>query len=78
MTKRVSRLQFVEIEAMAVCHSFSTIVLTVVATTTAGESLSFALLGLKASKAFFSDFTNSIFNAPMLFFDSTPVGQILT
>ncbi|PSS18052.1 ABC transporter C family member 8 like [Actinidia chinensis var. chinensis] len=37
-----------------------------------------ALLGLKASRAFFSDFINSIFNAPMLFFDSTPVGRILT
>ncbi|KAJ0076009.1 hypothetical protein Patl1_33416 [Pistacia atlantica] len=37
-----------------------------------------ALLGLKASKAFFSGFTNSIFKAPMLFFDSTPVGRILT
>ncbi|GMP90811.1 hypothetical protein CsSME_00041779 [Camellia sinensis var. sinensis] len=42
------------------------------------RSLSAALLGLKASKAFFSDFTNSIFNAPMLFFDSTPVERILT
>ncbi|KAF7843463.1 ABC transporter C family member 8-like isoform X1 [Senna tora] len=37
-----------------------------------------AYLGLKASKAFFSCFTNAIFNAPMLFFDSTPVGRILT
>ncbi|CAJ1950987.1 unnamed protein product [Sphenostylis stenocarpa] len=37
-----------------------------------------AHLGLKASKAFFSAFTDSIFNAPMLFFDSTPVGRILT
>ncbi|CAI8612535.1 unnamed protein product [Vicia faba] len=37
-----------------------------------------ALLGLKASTAFFSSFTTSIFNAPMLFFDSTPVGRILT
>ncbi|PIN18557.1 Peptide exporter, ABC superfamily [Handroanthus impetiginosus] len=36
------------------------------------------LLGLKASQAFFSGFTNSIFKAPMLFFDSTPVGRILT
>ncbi|PON96124.1 ATP-binding cassette containing protein [Trema orientale] len=35
-------------------------------------------LGLKASKAFFSGFTNAIFRAPMLFFDSTPVGRILT
>ncbi|CAN8270346.1 unnamed protein product [Cochlearia groenlandica] len=37
-----------------------------------------AHLGLKASKAFFSGFTNAIFKAPMLFFDSTPVGRILT
>ncbi|TXG68646.1 hypothetical protein EZV62_003581 [Acer yangbiense] len=37
-----------------------------------------AQLGLKASKAFFSGFMNSIFKAPMLFFDSTPVGRILT
>jgi ABC-type bacteriocin/lantibiotic exporter with double-glycine peptidase domain len=37
-----------------------------------------ALLGLKASTAFFSSFTTAIFNASMLFFDSTPVGRILT
>lgn len=37
-----------------------------------------AMFGLKASKAFFLGFTNSIFNAPMLFFDSTPVGRIFT
>ncbi|XP_042513380.1 ABC transporter C family member 8 isoform X3 [Macadamia integrifolia] len=36
-----------------------------------------AHLGLKASKAFFSGFTNSVFKAPMLFFDSTPIGRIL-
>ncbi|XP_047329889.1 ABC transporter C family member 8 [Impatiens glandulifera] len=36
------------------------------------------LLGLKASKFFFLGFINSIFKAPMLFFDSTPVGRILT
>ncbi|KAM3326360.1 hypothetical protein P3S67_001486 [Capsicum chacoense] len=42
------------------------------------RSIFSALLGLKASKAFFSGFTNSIFNAPMLFFDSTAVGRILT
>ena len=35
-------------------------------------------LGLKASKAFFTSFNTAIFNAPMLFFDSTPVGRILT
>ncbi|KAI5396774.1 ATP-binding cassette sub- C member 8, variant 3, partial [Lathyrus oleraceus] len=37
-----------------------------------------ALLGLKASTTFFSKFTTAMFNAPMLFFDSTPVGRILT
>ena len=37
-----------------------------------------AHLGLKASRAFFTGFTNDIFKAPMLFFDSTPVGRILT
>ncbi|KAL4194335.1 hypothetical protein AMTRI_Chr05g68080 [Amborella trichopoda] len=37
-----------------------------------------ALLGLRASKSFFSGFMDSIFNAPMSFFDSTPVGRILT
>lgn len=37
-----------------------------------------AHLGLKASEAFFSGFTNAIFKAPMLFFDSTPVGRIFT
>lgn len=42
------------------------------------RSLFAVLLGLKASQSFFNGFTNSIFNAPMLFFDSTPVGRILT
>ncbi|CAI9114290.1 OLC1v1014975C1 [Oldenlandia corymbosa var. corymbosa] len=42
------------------------------------RSLFAAIFGLRASKAFFSGFTSSIFNAPMLFFDSTPVGRILT
>lgn len=42
------------------------------------RSLLAALFGLRASKAFFSGFTNSIFNAPMSFFDATPVGRILT
>ncbi|GAA0154293.1 ATP-binding cassette [Lithospermum erythrorhizon] len=42
------------------------------------RSLFAALLGLRASKEFFSGLNDSIFNAPMLFFDSTPVGRILT
>lgn len=37
-----------------------------------------AQLGLRASNAFFSYFMNSIFKAPMQFFDSTPLGRILT
>ncbi|XP_076902409.1 ABC transporter C family member 8-like [Bidens hawaiensis] len=42
------------------------------------RSLFAALLGLKASKLFFNKFNESIFRAPMVFFDSTPVGRILT
>ncbi|TYI59925.1 hypothetical protein E1A91_D10G070000v1, partial [Gossypium mustelinum] len=42
------------------------------------RSIYSAHLGLKASKAFFYGFIKSIFKAPMLFFDSTPVGRILT
>ncbi|KAK8274313.1 hypothetical protein V6Z12_D10G066300 [Gossypium hirsutum] len=42
------------------------------------RSLYAAYLGLKASKAFHSGLTKAIFKAPMLFFDSTPVGRILT
>ncbi|KAH0450481.1 hypothetical protein IEQ34_021173 [Dendrobium chrysotoxum] len=37
-----------------------------------------AHLGLKASKEFFSSFMDSVFKAPMTFFDSTPLGRILT
>lgn len=42
------------------------------------RSLLTAFFGLRASTAFFSGFTNSIFKAPMAFFDATPVGRILT
>ncbi|KAI3737686.1 hypothetical protein L2E82_27696 [Cichorium intybus] len=42
------------------------------------RSLFAVLLGLKASKSFFTKFTDSITRAPMVFFDSTPVGRILT
>ncbi|KAL0690461.1 hypothetical protein Bca4012_090139 [Brassica carinata] len=57
-------------------------VYSVISTLSAGFVYSRAVttvyLGLKASKAFFSGFTNAVFKAPMLFFDSTPVGRILT
>jgi ATP-binding cassette, subfamily C (CFTR/MRP), member 1 len=42
------------------------------------RSLFAATLGLKASKAFFGRLMDSVFKAPMSFFDSTPVGRILT
>ncbi|KAJ8430105.1 hypothetical protein Cgig2_007169 [Carnegiea gigantea] len=42
------------------------------------RSFSTATLQLKASKAFFLGFTNSIVSAPMVFFDSTTVGRIFT
>ncbi|KOM27447.1 hypothetical protein LR48_Vigan406s025700 [Vigna angularis] len=42
------------------------------------RSLLSAYLGLNASKAFFTSFNTAIFKAPMLFFDSTPIGRILT
>jgi len=35
------------------------------------------LLGLRASKSFFSRMINSIFRAPMTFFDTTPMGRVL-
>ncbi|XBI25705.1 hypothetical protein VPH35_050577 [Triticum aestivum] len=42
------------------------------------RSLVAAHFGLKASREFFSGFMDSVFKAPMLFFDSTPTGRIMT
>jgi ATP-binding cassette, subfamily C (CFTR/MRP), member 1 len=42
------------------------------------RSLVAAHFGLKASREFFSGFMDSVFRAPMLFFDSTPTGRIMT
>ncbi|KAM0851579.1 hypothetical protein ACQ4PT_052345 [Festuca glaucescens] len=42
------------------------------------RSLLAAHFGLKASREFFSGFMDSVFKAPMLFFDSTPTGRIMT
>ncbi|XP_019082831.1 PREDICTED: ABC transporter C family member 8-like isoform X2 [Camelina sativa] len=57
-------------------------VYSIISTLSAGfvyvRAITTAHLGLKASEAFFSGFTNAVFKAPMLFFDSAPVGRILT
>uniref|UniRef100_A0A0D3G471 ABC transporter C family member 13 n=1 Tax=Oryza barthii TaxID=65489 RepID=A0A0D3G471_9ORYZ len=42
------------------------------------RSLIAAHFGLKASREFFSGFMDSVFKAPMVFFDSTPTGRIMT
>jgi ABC-type multidrug transport system fused ATPase/permease subunit len=42
------------------------------------RSLLAAHFGLKASREFFPGFMDSVFKAPMLFFDSTPTGRIMT
>ncbi|CAL5096709.1 unnamed protein product [Urochloa decumbens] len=42
------------------------------------RSLLAAHFGLKASRKFFSGLMDSVFKAPMLFFDSTPIGRIMT
>ncbi|PNT75777.1 hypothetical protein BRADI_1g37850v3, partial [Brachypodium distachyon] len=42
------------------------------------KNLFAATLGLKASKAFYTSLMESVFKAPMSFFDATPVGRIFT
>ena len=42
-----------------------------------GRARLVVLLSLRASKAFFSGMINSIFRAPMAFFDTTHVGRVL-
>ncbi|CAL5367442.1 unnamed protein product [Camellia sinensis] len=43
-----------------------------------GRSLSTVALGLQSSKSLFSQLLNSLFRAPMSFYDSTPLGRILS
>ncbi|KAK7821994.1 abc transporter c family member 8 [Quercus suber] len=45
---------------------------------TAISTLSALFVYVRSFQSLFSGFTNAVFKAPMLFFDSTPVGQILT
>lgn len=42
------------------------------------RSLSTVALGLQSSKSLFSQLLNSLFRAPMSFYDSTPLGRILS
>lgn len=43
-----------------------------------GRSLCTVALGLKASETLFSQLLDSLFHAPMSFYDSTPLGRILS
>lgn len=42
------------------------------------RSLSTVFLGLRSSQSLFSQLLNSLFRAPMSFYDSTPLGRILS
>lgn len=42
------------------------------------RSLAVVALGLESSKSLFSQLINSLFRAPMSFYDSTPLGRILS
>jgi len=42
------------------------------------RSLFIVTLGMRSSKSLFSQLLNSLFHAPMSFFDSTPLGRILS
>ncbi|KAH9625391.1 hypothetical protein KSS87_011462, partial [Heliosperma pusillum] len=42
------------------------------------RSLAVYLLGIKSSKSLFSELMSSLFRAPMSFYDSTPLGRILS
>ncbi|KAL7183675.1 hypothetical protein ACSBR2_025956 [Camellia fascicularis] len=42
------------------------------------RSLSIVALGMQSSKSLFSQLLNSLFRVPMSFYDSTPLGRILT
>lgn len=58
--------------------SVYTVIGCVMALTLLSRSYAVVLLGLKASKKIYSEFMTSIFRAPMSFYDSTPLGRILS
>ncbi|XP_058206082.1 ABC transporter C family member 10 [Rhododendron vialii] len=65
----VSKLQLITVYLVI---GFATIVFLL------GRSLSAVALGMHSSKSLFSQLLNSLFRAPMSFYDSTPLGRILT
>ena len=42
------------------------------------RSLVVVVLGIRTSRSLFSQLLNSLFHAPMSFFDSTPLGRVLS
>ena len=42
------------------------------------RSLTVIVLGIQSSRSLFSHLLNSLFRAPMSFFDSTPLGRVLS
>ncbi|WOL02147.1 ABC transporter C family member 10 [Canna indica] len=66
---QVSMLQLI---AVYLAIGFGTIVFLL------GRSFFVVVLGLQSSKSLFLQLLNSLFRAPMSFFDSTPIGRILS
>ncbi|KAF8380113.1 hypothetical protein HHK36_027584 [Tetracentron sinense] len=65
----VSKLRLIVVYLSIGCSS--TLILLV-------RSLSVVFLGLQSSKSLFTQLLNSLFRAPMSFYDSTPLGRILS
>uniref|UniRef100_A0A0E0MCM3 ABC transporter C family member 10 n=1 Tax=Oryza punctata TaxID=4537 RepID=A0A0E0MCM3_ORYPU len=66
---RVSTLKLIVVYiAIGVCSMFFLI----------SRSLSIVVLGMQTSRSLFSQLLNSLFRAPMSFYDSTPLGRVLS
>ncbi|PON43846.1 ATP-binding cassette containing protein [Parasponia andersonii] len=59
-------------------YAVYTVVMSIMSLSLLVRSFSIAALGCGASKSIFSTLLNSFFRAPMSFYDSTPVGRILS
>lgn len=66
---QVSLLRLISVYLAIGCSTFIFVLL---------RSLSVVVLGMESSKSLFSQLLNSLFHAPMSFFDSTPLGRILS